>query len=267
MKHARKMVIIPADQYENESLGNHLIHKNSSDRSLHSKLENETSENGELNSIQTKGDNLSRLDSEMYNILFSQKYNNDYEKSINYLQVLRRYLHFKENERKEFQPEEITKYLEDINPNEKLNTSTIESDKSFINQASTDNGFTIKSILDSVPRSYQKKAQILLETWKETGKVNWDENGVTSIDGSVIANSNIKDLLNHVTRKRINADDPKGIKDLVRFIFKEDAPINLIGNTDVIKQIKEMSTPKKNKSQKEVTSFMSENNKGVWISA
>ena len=102
---------------------------------------------------------------------------------------------------------------------------------------------------------------------KETGKVNWDENGILSIDGSIIANSNIKDLLNHVTRKRINADDPKGIKDLVRFIFKEDAPINLIVNIDVIKQIKECLLQKKNKSQKEVTSFMSGNNKRVWISA
>ena len=283
MKHARKMVIIPADQYVNKSLENQFVQNNNDDRFLQSKLENEQS--NELNSVQTKGDNLSRLDSEMYNILFSKKFNNEYEKSKNYLQVLQRYLHFKENERKELQYADISKYMEDINPNENLNNVTMEdinpdenlnnvtiqSEESFTNQASSENDFSIDSIIESVPRSYKKKAKILLESWKETRKVSWDENGVTSIDGNIINKTNIKDLLNHVTRKRINTLVPIGSKELVKFIVETDAPINLIGNNDVITQIKELSTPKKAKTKAKTnfekgSNFMQNNNR-LWITS
>ena len=52
------------------------------------------------NSMQTPGDNLSRLDAEMFDILHSIKGVNDvHEKCQNYLLVLRRYLFFRENER------------------------------------------------------------------------------------------------------------------------------------------------------------------------
>ena len=43
--------------------------------------------------MQTLGDNLSRLDSEIYRILTSNEFRDDHEKSKNYLQILRR--HFK----------------------------------------------------------------------------------------------------------------------------------------------------------------------------
>lgn len=261
MKHARKMVIIPAEQYENDmSLSNHKIQNIDNFTPLRSKLENGENNKLELNSIQTPGDNLSRLDSEMHNILFSTKFNNEYEKSKNYLQVLRRYLYFKENEIKEFQNEE------NVNTNETINDfTTIENEKSFTNRSNSEDNFSKDSIINSVPKSYQKRAKQILENLNESGKIQWDENGVTTIDGSIISNSNIKDLLNHLTRKRVSTDDPAGAKELVRFIYETDAPINLIGNNDIIKQLKELSTSKKSNISNKSINLVKENKKSLWI--
>ena len=50
-------------------------------------------------SLQRTGDNFSRLDHEMYEVLRSKAARDDYEKCLNYLQILRRYLFFRDNER------------------------------------------------------------------------------------------------------------------------------------------------------------------------
>ncbi|KAJ8684890.1 hypothetical protein QAD02_020683 [Eretmocerus hayati] len=49
--------------------------------------------------VQTVGDNLPRLDAEMYAILASKSKIDERDKCIKYLQILRRYLFFKGNER------------------------------------------------------------------------------------------------------------------------------------------------------------------------
>ena len=46
----------------------------------------------EEKSLQTPGDNFSRLDTEMYDVLRAKGARDDYEKCLNYLQILRRYL-------------------------------------------------------------------------------------------------------------------------------------------------------------------------------
>ena len=46
--------------------------------------------------LQTSGDHFFRLDSEMYEVLRSKAARDDYEKCVNYLQILRRYLFFRE---------------------------------------------------------------------------------------------------------------------------------------------------------------------------
>ena len=48
----------------------------------------------EEKSLQTPSDNFSRLDTEMYDILRAKGVRDDYEKCLNYLQILRRYLFF-----------------------------------------------------------------------------------------------------------------------------------------------------------------------------
>lgn len=248
MQHTRKMVLIPAERFDRENLGNQIIQKSNISRQIsQSGINKDQNENPELNSIQTLGDNLSRLDSEMYNILFSKQFNNDYEKSKNYLQVLQRYLHFKEKERRGIQEYNLTSDTVNENLQENLQNLTAESEKSS-NYLSFKNDIIHKSIIDSIPKSYQKKALVLLEIWEKTGKISWDNQGLTSINGNIIVNSNIKDFLNHISRRRIGIQDPIGIKEFIKFLIESDTPKNLIGNKDIVTQMKQKS-PSKNFSK------------------
>ena len=77
MERARKMVIVPEDAIERV-------------QSTHTEATIAPSEVFGENSMQTPGDNLSRLDAEMFDILHSKKGLKKTKKCQNYLQVLRR---------------------------------------------------------------------------------------------------------------------------------------------------------------------------------
>ena len=96
----------------------------------------------EVTIVQTPGDNLSWLDAEMYEILNSNKFTTEREKCRNYLQVLRRYLFFKENNRVE--DKEASREVNEI-----------------------DDVLTDESILESVPKIYARKARWLLKHWHQ----------------------------------------------------------------------------------------------------
>lgn len=237
MDHARKMVIIPAERYESSNINKHtIIDHGFNTSSLNKNLDTPQPEKIELNSVQTVGDNLSRLDSEMYDILTSKKFNNDYEKSKNYLQVLRRYLILKENERKNFSLMS--------NENVELDENIADIEDSIIEKAikkgthSTPRvGINEEAILETVPNTYSNKAKLLLAYWQKTGKIGWDNVGVTNINGVAIPNSNIKDLLNYVLRKRRTVSPPVGVSELITFIFESKTPETLIGNEDIVAEI------------------------------
>lgn len=202
MQHARKMVLVPAESYNNENSSSQFNQKNNTSNPIsHSELNKDLSEHP---TIQTRGNNLTRLDEEMYNIIFSKKFANDYEKSKNYLQVLQRYLHFKEKERIDMQHnidsnDIINENFENIqisnqpllanNSNENdftinLNGKTFTNENNEIlkekshtidkNVSSNSNlNVTLheKSIIDSIPISYQKKASALLQFWNKTNSL------------------------------------------------------------------------------------------------
>ena len=95
------------------------------------------------NTVQTSGDHLSRLDSDMFEILNSKKFSDEREKCKNYLQVLRRYLFFKENERFD-------------------DNSVGEIDEMQATLAPP----TEEAILESVPKIYFKRTRMLLRQWR-----------------------------------------------------------------------------------------------------
>ncbi|KAJ8678027.1 hypothetical protein QAD02_013814 [Eretmocerus hayati] len=90
MNHARKMVIIPEEKFARMQTDKRPITPPPLDR---------IAEQSSDKTVQTVGDNLSRLDAEMYAILASKSKIDERDKCIKYLQILRRYLFFKGNER------------------------------------------------------------------------------------------------------------------------------------------------------------------------
>ena len=76
-------------------------------------------------------------------------------------------------------------------------TMTSESDTSE-QLSAADN-----QILDSVPKTMQNRAKLLIQKLKDHSDViSWNDSGQLVLEGSIIPNSNLVDLINDVMRKR-----------------------------------------------------------------
>ena len=217
MERARKMVIVPEDAIERA--------QSTPAESTKTIVPSEVS--GE-NSMQTPGDNLSRLDAEMFDILHSKKGVKDvHEKCLNYLQVLRRYLFFRESER----------------------SSSSDAQREIDEIEETLAPLTEEAIIDSVPKAYQRKVRLLLRHWKTVApeRLKWSNAGTVSIDGRTVERSNIIELLNDVVRRKRGKNDdeeaPVGRMEFSKFVKTSDTPTNLIGNSEVLKIGRVLTAP------------------------
>ena len=62
---------------------------------------------------------------------------------------------------------------------------------------------TDKQIINSVPKTEQNRAKILIQKLNYHSEIiSWNDNGQLVSEGSIIPNSNIVDLVNDVMRKR-----------------------------------------------------------------
>ena len=62
---------------------------------------------------------------------------------------------------------------------------------------------TDKQIINSVPKTMQNRAKLLIQKLKDHSDIiSWNDNGQLVLEGSIVPNSNIVDLVNDVMRKR-----------------------------------------------------------------
>lgn len=160
-----------------------------------------------LHSTQTIGDNLSRLDNDMKQILDLNRYKDEPTRLKEYLRVLQRYLFFTDQKRQISYPKtEITD----------------------LNSLSDD------LIIESLPKLHQKKAQLLLKHLKANPKsIRWNEKGTVYIDDEKIVGSNIIDLINDASRSRKNVK-AIGRREFATVLREIDTPREYIGNTDLL---------------------------------
>lgn len=187
---------------------------------------------------------LSRLDSEMQNIL-----NNDMEdrkKCILYLQTLQRYLNYTKEDR---QPLHIpiinTTEIDGIESDSKINIKKEESNENYAvssessvkevrgeeNKNEPPNSFyTTNHILSLIPKTYTKKGELLLNLISvHKNKIIWDETGTIFIDNKKIAGSNIVDLVNDSLRP-LKKSEPIGWETFVEALKDIKVPLTYIGN-------------------------------------
>ena len=142
----------------------------------------------------------------------------------NYLQVLRRYLLFREHERSNSNDaqREIDEIDETLAP------------------------LSEEDILDGVSKAYQRKVRLLLGHWKIVApeRLKWNNAGTVSIDGATVRRSNIIELLNDVVRRRDSVDEaPIGCLEFAKFLKTSDTPTNLIRNSQVLKIGRVLTAP------------------------
>ena len=87
-----------------------------------------------------------------------------------------------------------------------------------------------KRVVESVPKTLQKKASLLLEHLKETSNLTWNERGEIALKGQTVEGSNVADLVNETLRARKLSDEPIGWKAFAQALTESNAPLELIGN-------------------------------------
>ena len=85
-------------------------------------------------------------------------------------------------------------------------------------------------ILQSVPKTMQRKAELLLGMIKNNNNLTWDEQGVVSYKGKRTHGSNIIDLINDAIRQRKGVE-PRGWKTFSKALHESNIPQEVIGNS------------------------------------
>ena len=114
-------------------------------------------------------------------------------------------------------------------------TMTSESDSTTPSQQL--NG-TDKQIIDSVPKTMQNRAKLLIQKLKDhLDVISGNDNGQLVLDGSTIPNSNIVDLVNDVMRKR-KGFNPEHSNTFAKALAKINVPEDYVRNPDRIDSIR-----------------------------
>lgn len=215
MEHARKMVLVPEENLPQLSAQNQ-----------RQPVFNDAAVSPEIRAI---GVTLSRLDTEMNDILKCNTYKDDREKWSAYLTVLQRYLHFADSERAQ----------------QYLSLATTKDIPAQIGEKKKSHSAQLHDsvIIESVPAKFRAKAKLLLRRLHDVHEpdFSWNSAGVVSIGGKPIKESNIVDLVNDAMRAR-KAPKPTGRKAFARFLRAIQAPREFVGNEELWAESRANST-------------------------
>ena len=97
---------------------------------------------------------------------------------------------------------------------------------------------TDKQIIDSVPKTMQNRAKLLIQKLKDHSDViSWNDHGQLVLEGSIVPNSNIIDLVNDVMRKRKDFN-PEHSNTFAKALAKINVPEDYLRNPDRIDSIR-----------------------------
>ncbi|XP_036147275.1 uncharacterized protein LOC118647132 [Monomorium pharaonis] len=98
---------------------------------------------------------------------------------------------------------------------------------------------SVEKILETVPKTYRSQARMLmrhLQDKAEPDRLNWDEQGIVTIDGNVVKDSDITELINDAVRERktVKATGRDQFDRLLRSLNTRTA---LVGNKELLKAV------------------------------
>ena len=86
-------------------------------------------------------------------------------------------------------------------------------------------------VIDSVPSTMKRKAQLLVSLLKNNPNVSWEDDGTVKLYGKSIPGSNIIDLVNDVIRHR-KGSEPTGWQTVAEGLRDMNIPQDVIGNRE-----------------------------------
>ena len=97
---------------------------------------------------------------------------------------------------------------------------------------------TDKQIIYSVPKTMQNRVKLLIQKLTDHSDViGWNDNEQLILEGSIVPDSNIVDLVNDVMRKR-NSFNPEHSSTFAKALAKINVPEDFIRNPDRIDSIR-----------------------------
>ena len=97
---------------------------------------------------------------------------------------------------------------------------------------------TDKQIIDSVPKTMQNRAKLLIQKLKDHSDIiSWNDNGQLVLDGSTIPNSNIVDIVNDIMRKR-KGFNPEHSSTFAKALAKINVPEDYVRNSHQMDSIR-----------------------------
>ena len=97
---------------------------------------------------------------------------------------------------------------------------------------------TDKQIIDSVPKTMQNRAKLLIQKLKDYSDIiRWNDNGQLVLEGSIVPNSNIVDLVNDVMRKR-KGFNPEHSNTFAKALTNINVPEDYVRNPDRVDSIR-----------------------------
>ena len=165
-------------------------------------------------------DSLTSLDREMKRVLESTNIS-IHEKAKAFESVLQRYL----NRVDQYQNREERGVY---NPRDKQSNekSLLSSEKPFNDKIIK----LEKRVVESVPKTLQTKARLLIDHLKDASDLSWNERGEISFNGETIQGSNISDLVNETLRIRKQQNTLTGWKEFVSAMKNSNVPNEFIGD-------------------------------------
>ena len=96
---------------------------------------------------------------------------------------------------------------------------------------------TDKQIIDSVPKTMQNRAKLLIQKLKDHSDIiSWNDDGQLVLEGSIVPKPNIVDLVNDVMRKR-KGFNPEPSNTFAKALTKINVPEDCLRNPDRIDSI------------------------------
>ncbi|GFW04788.1 hypothetical protein TNCV_4880241 [Trichonephila clavipes] len=169
-------------------------------------------------------EHLSKLDQRMKNILHNKDLTEE-EKTILYLQVLQKYTHFSNENRRESEPvpneASLSENQETESLKENLKESVVKTEKKCLRM----------KFLELFQLGIKKKQKNIFQFLKLQESFSWNSDGEIIYKNTVIPGSNIAFLVNDFLRNRKSA--PEG-----RYVFLRALnDVNLPKNLDVNKKL------------------------------
>ena len=182
---------------------------------------------------------ISTIDQEMKDILFDKSID-DYTKVLQYSQSLQRYLNLADQYRQ--------RTLGNTNIKESTPVTERPSQKETKEEEEED---PLKLVLSkTIPKRLKPKADLLIDYFKKTPEISWDEKKQLVINKKTIQNSNVIDLVNDLVRVRKTSTPPTGWTELSDVLKRSNIPRELIGNTTRWSSMTQQSKhPKRNQQQ------------------